>query len=129
MSHIVQVTFPSSSKLYSYYCPFPVRVGDVAIVEAPSGLTKTRVAAVEKYGNYGKAPWLKTVVSIVDNRAFAEEIKAQEAVRAKAERQLEITKRLADLERELETVARWTALARKSPEAKRLLAELKRISK
>lgn len=128
MSSIVQVTFPSSSKLYSYYCPFPVRVGDIAIVEAPSGLTKTRVSEVEKKCS-NRAPWLKPVVSIVDDQVYAKEIKAQEATRAKSQRQHEITNRLAAIEKDLELTARWTALARKSPEAKRLLAELKRISK
>lgn len=127
MLSIVQVTFPSSSKLYSYYCPFSVQVGDIAIVEAPSGLTKTRVAAVEKCSH--RDHWLKTVISIVDDQVYAKETKVQEAARAKSQRQLEITNRLVAIEKDLEFAARWIALARKSPEAKRLLAELKRISK
>lgn len=108
---VVYVTYPSNTKEYAYLCDFPVRQGDYVLGNGNSRCCVVRTAASNPLA------W-KYVRPMPD----------AEALRRK-ERAFEITKRLNELDKARIELDRFRALARINPEAKKLLAELKELSK
>lgn len=103
---VVYVTFPSGGKEYVYLCNDPsVKVGSTVIANG----TAVRVNRISAFDS------------------FATKFVRTEAEYARAERKKSIIDRLSTLEREHIQHARWKAMAKASPEARRLLKELESL--
>lgn len=113
ITKIVAVRFPNSDKIYHYFCKAPIAVGDEVVANG----CIVSVVNVYPYTSNGLASrW----VAKIDNAE-------QKAEAAKAERRQEISHRLQEIERQIAAEERWKKLATKSPEAKRLLVELRKL--
>lgn len=107
--YVVYVPFPNSNKEYSYLCNIPgLNQGDQAIANGAT-VTIQRTADND--------PRATRYVSPLPN---------QKELARKA-RRIEIADRLRTLERQQRQLDLWIALAKKNPEARKLLAELKRM--
>lgn len=100
---VVYVNFPNSTKEYVYLCNFPIVQGEEVLANKCK-VTVIRTAASD--------PRATRYVQKVPNPRIEE-----------------ILSRLREIHRELEREAALRALARKSPEAKKLLSELTRLQK
>lgn len=120
MTRIAYVTFNDSTynlgKRYAYKCPHKVAVGDIAVVRV-SGVEK--LTTVQEIG-YDDPMATKTVVHVIDKSEARREAQ-------RIERRLEIIQELKQIELEILQQERFALLAKKSPRAKKLLTELKRI--
>lgn len=104
--YVVYVTYPNDSKEYDYACDLPgIHAGSVVAING----ARCTVRSVE-HRDPGNLKW----------------IPGSHAVR-RYDRTVEITKRLGELERHESNLARWAKLT--SPEARRLVKELKELSK
>jgi len=106
---VVYVTFPNSSKEYCYLCNIPgIKQGDQVLAN------NTRVT-VQRTANE-------------DSRAarYVQPLPNQEQIAVK-ERKQAIFFRLNEIDKEVAHIERFTKLARKNAEAKKLLAELKKL--
>lgn len=107
--YVVYVNFPSSLKEYAYLCNIPgIRQGDLMIANG----TQVRVVRTASHDPIA----CRFIQPLPD---YAE--------KAKAERRQEIVKRLRALQTEVAQLELWQKLARTNTEAKRLLAEYKRL--
>lgn len=106
---VVYVRYPSNFKEYAYLCDFPAKQGDVVL-----GNSDVRVMVIRTASHDAAAT--KYVRPLPDVAELA-----------RKERRFAICKRLNEIAKQQEELTRFTALARKSPEAKRLLAELKEL--
>lgn len=106
---VVYVTYPSSSKEYAYLCNFPARQGDMLFSNG------TRVV-VQRTADHDPLA-TKYVTTIPDPTVLAQR-----------DRRFAIIRRLNEIEASQKELDRYASLARVSPEAKRLIAELKRIT-
>jgi hypothetical protein len=117
MYQVAAVTFDSSSTLYTYNLDFLAKVGDRVLVDSPrTGLTAVTVHEISSQPN-------RCSKSLIHPNDLAK----VQLERANRERRFEIVKRLNQLQHEEEQRARFTALARRVPEARKLLAELKKL--
>lgn len=107
---VVYVTYPNNPKEYAYLCNFPAKQGDVVLGNSNVHVTVKRTANFDPIAT-------KYVNPLPDH-----------ATLALRERRFAIVKRLNEIEAEHKELDRFKALAHVSPEAKRLIAELKRIS-
>lgn len=103
---VVYVTFPSSSKEYAYWCDIPgVRQGSYFSINGGHAIVR-RTAEYDE----SATKWVPGSSGVV-----------------KYARREAIAKRLHEIEREETLLTRWAAL--RSPEAKRLVRELKELTK
>lgn len=108
-AYVVFVTYPGSMKEYAYLCNIPGIVqGNKVLANENKEVTVVRTAAHD--------PRAVRYVSPVPNHKELQN----------AARRNEIHKRLVEIEREL-AIDRWKKLASRSPEAKKLLAEHKKL--
>lgn len=108
--YVVYVTFPNSNKEYCYLCNIPgLHQGDQAIANGAT-VTVQRTADSDPRATRYVSP-------LPDQKE-----------RVRKARRLEIAERLRVLERQQHQLDLWTALARKNPEARKLLTELKRMN-
>lgn len=106
---VVYVKFPSSFKEYAYLCNTPgIRQGSEVIANG-CRVTVLRTAASDSLASRYVQP--------------VPDLAAEQRV----QRMKEISARLDQLARRHADLARWTALAKSSPEAKRLVTELKKL--
>ena len=103
---VVYVRFPSSDKEYCYNCSFPVNVGDEVIANG----TRVRVHRIAAWDTIAS----RSVLPAPDRSEILRRVRLGE-----------VTKRLRQLEESEMWAARFAKL--KSPEAKKLVAELKRL--
>jgi hypothetical protein len=104
--YVVYVTYPGGSKEYAYGCDLP-NVGVNSYLKINNaGVIVRRV----EHRDPGDLNWIPSSFAV-----------------AKYNRALDIKKRLTELEAEESLLARWSKL--RSPEAKKLVAELKELCK
>lgn len=104
--YVVYVTYPNGTKEYAYGCDLPdVHRGKFLLING----AKCVVRSVE-HRDPGDLKWIPGSIAV-----------------AKYERATVITKRLTELEAEESRLARWSKL--RSPEAKKLVKELKELCK
>lgn len=103
--YVVHVTFPNGGKEYSYGCDLPnVHRGSILLINNASCL----VQSVE-HRDPGNLKWVPGSLAV-----------------KRYDRYVEIAKRLRAIEEEEGLLARWSKL--KSPEAKKLVAELRKLN-
>lgn len=106
---VVYVRFPGTpNREYCYHCNFPIEVGDSVIANGTL-VTVHRKAAFD------------TIASKSVQRAPSESERRNKA------RMREIAERLQVIEQQEAKLDRWSKL--KSPEARKLVAELRRLNK
>jgi hypothetical protein len=105
--YVVYVTFPSGGKEYVYLCTLPhINVGSKVIANG-TVVTVHRVAGFDSLAT-------RYVQSAAEHE--------------KSQRKKMLLDRLVTIERETMALERWKALARKSPEARKLLKELESLA-
>lgn len=117
---IAYVTFNESgnAKRYAYKCPHSVSIGDIAVVRV-GGIEK--LTTVREIG-YDDPVATKTILTIIDRS----DVLREERRRLRLN---EILNELTTIEVELRKQDRFAALARRSPRARKLVNEMKRLSK
>jgi hypothetical protein len=103
-AYVVHVTYPGNSKQYAYWCDLPgVRVGSLLQIN-------NAACCVQR---------------ITSNSLYATKWVPGSFASVRDERRAAIARRLHEIEKEQMLLERWTKL--KSPEAKKLVAELRRL--
>ena len=102
---VVYVRYPSSPKEYAYLCTFPVRQGDTVRANGGACVTVIRTAASDPIAWKYVSPDTQT----------------------SAELRANIVRRLIEIERAQLEYKRFASLARRNPEARKLLDELKKL--
>lgn len=124
MSNTVSVQFKGagsvySGSYYSYLTDLPLKPGDEVIVDSPScGFVAVKVHAILGELNDGKAT--KWIVQKIDPTQYKAR---QEAERRKAV----LVAKLKAIEKSVEETSRYHYLAAVSPEAAKLIEELKNL--
>lgn len=104
--YVVYVTYPGGGKEYAYGCDLPgVHAGSWVKINGAACVVKS-----VEHRDPGDLKWIPGSFAVV-----------------KYQRATQITKRLTELEAEESRLARWSKL--RSPEAKKLVAELKELCK
>lgn len=108
---VVYIRFPSTPhKEYSYLCDFPVSIGDRVIANGTE-VTVHRITSFDTAAT-----------------RYVKRAPSQDEL-SRSSRICDIVKRLNELEKEQHEADRYAVLAKKSPEARKLLTELKKLRK
>lgn len=118
-ANVVVVVFHEHSKRYHYFCPYPVRVDDHVVVDAPySGYSCVKVVDVLPQGSI-KAT--KPVIQVVDDSDYKANIERQK-------RRAEIERKLEKRAQEISKLQFYRQLAAMDPDAKALVDELETLA-